>query len=117
MESLLGLLRIHVQKGVNLAIRDVRSSDPYVIVKMGKQEVGGADSRLGGVEPEAAVSMSAHLDLEVEEVAHIVFLRSKYHNQMLYHCPISLPVVLAEVGISNLLPVAFPEAMVNFSVS
>jgi hypothetical protein len=37
MESLLGLLRIHVQKGVNLAIRDVRSSDPYVIVKMGKQ--------------------------------------------------------------------------------
>ncbi|GMY24567.1 protein C2-DOMAIN ABA-RELATED 4-like [Fagus crenata] len=39
MESLLGLLRIHVQKGVNLAIRDVSSSDPYVIVKMGKQKL------------------------------------------------------------------------------
>lgn len=37
MENLLGLLRIHVQKGVNLAIRDARSSDPYVIVRMGKQ--------------------------------------------------------------------------------
>jgi hypothetical protein len=31
------LLRIHIQKGVNLAVRDVRSSDPYVIVKMGRQ--------------------------------------------------------------------------------
>ena len=33
----MGLLRIHVQKGVNLAIRDVLASDPYVVVKMGKQ--------------------------------------------------------------------------------
>jgi hypothetical protein len=37
MESLLGLLRIRVKRGVNLAVRDVRSSDPYVVVKMGKQ--------------------------------------------------------------------------------
>ena len=37
MENLLGLLRIHVEKGVNLAIRDVVSSDPYVVIKMGKQ--------------------------------------------------------------------------------
>ena len=37
MESLLGLLRIHVHRGVNLAVRDVRSSDPYVVIKMGKQ--------------------------------------------------------------------------------
>ncbi|KAA8547723.1 hypothetical protein F0562_004152 [Nyssa sinensis] len=39
MENLLGLLRIHVHRGVNLAIRDVRSSDPYVIVRMGKQKL------------------------------------------------------------------------------
>ncbi|KAF8389996.1 hypothetical protein HHK36_024516 [Tetracentron sinense] len=39
MENLLGLLRIRVRKGVNLAVRDVRSSDPYVVIKMGKQKV------------------------------------------------------------------------------
>jgi hypothetical protein len=37
MENLLGLLRIHVTRGIDLAIRDIRSSDPYVVVKMGKQ--------------------------------------------------------------------------------
>lgn len=37
MEHLHGLLRIHVHRGVNLAKRDVLSSDPYVIVRMGKQ--------------------------------------------------------------------------------
>lgn len=35
----MGLLRIHIQKGVNLAVRDMRSSDPYVVVKMGKQVI------------------------------------------------------------------------------
>ncbi|KAL3526967.1 hypothetical protein ACH5RR_011623 [Cinchona calisaya] len=39
MENLLGLLRIHVIRGINLAIRDVRSSDPYIIVRMGKQKL------------------------------------------------------------------------------
>ncbi|CAI9282706.1 unnamed protein product [Lactuca saligna] len=39
MEHLLGLLRIHVNKGVNLAIRDVCSSDPYVVIRMGKQKL------------------------------------------------------------------------------
>ncbi|KAH7533821.1 GTPase activating protein 1 [Ziziphus jujuba] len=39
MENPLGLLRIHIQRGVNLAVRDMRSSDPYVIVKMGKQKL------------------------------------------------------------------------------
>lgn len=37
MANLMGLLRIHVKRGVNLAVRDVRSSDPYVVVKMGNQ--------------------------------------------------------------------------------
>ncbi|XWS30815.1 hypothetical protein CRYUN_Cryun23aG0022600 [Craigia yunnanensis] len=39
MENLMGLLRIHVQRGVNLAVRDVVSSDPYVVFRMGKQKV------------------------------------------------------------------------------
>ncbi|CAK9182548.1 unnamed protein product [Ilex paraguariensis] len=38
MDNLMGLLRIRIKRGVNLAVRDVRSSDPYVVVKMGKQE-------------------------------------------------------------------------------
>ncbi|KAM6546337.1 hypothetical protein CsatB_027073 [Cannabis sativa] len=39
MDNCLGLLKIHVQRGVNLAIRDSRSSDPYVIFKLGKHKV------------------------------------------------------------------------------
>ncbi|XP_071707516.1 protein C2-DOMAIN ABA-RELATED 4-like [Rutidosis leptorrhynchoides] len=39
MDHLLGLLRVHIHKGVNLAIRDLRSSDPYVIIRMGKQKL------------------------------------------------------------------------------
>jgi len=37
MENLVGLLRIHVKRGVNLAIRDISSSDPYIVVHCGKQ--------------------------------------------------------------------------------
>ncbi|XVE58860.1 hypothetical protein DITRI_Ditri04bG0203000 [Diplodiscus trichospermus] len=39
MDNLLGLLRIRVKRGVNLAVRDVRTSDPYVVVKMGRQKL------------------------------------------------------------------------------
>ncbi|KAI7985716.1 Protein C2-DOMAIN ABA-RELATED 5 [Camellia lanceoleosa] len=39
MDNLLGLLRIRVKRGINLAVRDVRSSDPYIVVKMGKQKL------------------------------------------------------------------------------
>ncbi|KAI4299583.1 hypothetical protein L6164_033028 [Bauhinia variegata] len=39
MENFMGLLRIHVEKGENLAVRDVVSSDPYIIIKMGKQKL------------------------------------------------------------------------------
>ncbi|KAI3519340.1 hypothetical protein L1887_08370 [Cichorium endivia] len=38
MESLLGLLNIHVVKGVNLAARDIRGSDPYIIFRIGEQK-------------------------------------------------------------------------------
>ncbi|NP_001316022.1 C2-domain ABA-related family protein [Solanum lycopersicum] len=39
MENLLGLLRIRVKKGVNLAVRDVRSSDTYVVIQMAEQKL------------------------------------------------------------------------------
>ena len=36
---LVGLVKVRVTRGVNLAIRDLRSSDPYVVVRMGKQKL------------------------------------------------------------------------------
>ncbi|XWS60857.1 hypothetical protein CRYUN_Cryun07bG0073700 [Craigia yunnanensis] len=39
MDNLLGLLRIRIKRGLNLAVRDVRSSDPYVVFKMGRQKL------------------------------------------------------------------------------
>ncbi|KAG6584318.1 Protein C2-DOMAIN ABA-RELATED 4, partial [Cucurbita argyrosperma subsp. sororia] len=44
MDSLLGLLRVRVIRGVNLAVRDVRSSDPYIVLKMSKQTVYDHDT-------------------------------------------------------------------------
>ncbi|XP_055806432.1 protein C2-DOMAIN ABA-RELATED 2-like isoform X2 [Solanum dulcamara] len=44
MENQLGLLRIRIIRGINLAIRDLRSSDPYVVVRMGKQQVYDKDT-------------------------------------------------------------------------
>jgi len=37
MDNLLGLLRIRVKRGNNLAVRDLGTSDPYVVITMGKQ--------------------------------------------------------------------------------
>lgn len=39
MDYLLGLLRIKVKRGIGLAIRDFKSSDPYVIIKLGEQKL------------------------------------------------------------------------------
>ncbi|CAA2990737.1 C2-DOMAIN ABA-RELATED 1, partial [Olea europaea subsp. europaea] len=39
MENLFGLLRVNVIRGIDLAIRDTISSDPYVILRMGKQKL------------------------------------------------------------------------------
>ncbi|KAM3390440.1 hypothetical protein ACQJBY_012187 [Aegilops geniculata] len=41
---LVGLVKVRVTRGVNLAIRDLRSSDPYVVVRMGKQDVFDKDT-------------------------------------------------------------------------
>ncbi|KAJ0241177.1 Protein C2-DOMAIN ABA-RELATED 9 [Hirschfeldia incana] len=35
----LGILRVHVKRGINLAIRDSTSSDPYVVVTLGNQKL------------------------------------------------------------------------------
>ncbi|KAL6566340.1 Protein C2-DOMAIN ABA-RELATED 7 [Orobanche gracilis] len=35
----LGLLRIRVRRGINLAVRDTRSSDPYVAIECGSSKV------------------------------------------------------------------------------
>ncbi|KAM7467440.1 hypothetical protein LguiB_015002 [Lonicera macranthoides] len=39
MEKVLGLLKVRVRRGINLAIRDTRSSDPYVILTMDQQKL------------------------------------------------------------------------------
>ncbi|XP_010928845.1 protein C2-DOMAIN ABA-RELATED 4 [Elaeis guineensis] len=39
MEHLLGLIRVRVVRGVNLAYRDTRGSDPYVVLRMGRQKL------------------------------------------------------------------------------
>ncbi|RRT51739.1 hypothetical protein B296_00049021 [Ensete ventricosum] len=39
VEHLLGLLKVRVLRGVNLAYRDARGSDPYVVLRMGSQVV------------------------------------------------------------------------------
>ncbi|CAM8926890.1 hypothetical protein QQ045_024013 [Rhodiola kirilowii] len=69
MDSVLGLLRIRVKRGINLAIRDISSSDPYVVVKMGRQKlktrvvkkdtnpVWNEDLTLSVVDPNVPVSL------------------------------------------------------------
>lgn len=37
MKELVGLVRILVKRGINLARRDALSSDPYVVITMGSQ--------------------------------------------------------------------------------
>ncbi|KVI07842.1 protein C2-DOMAIN ABA-RELATED 4-like [Cynara cardunculus var. scolymus] len=39
MDDLLGLLRIKVKRGIGLAIRDYKSSDPYVVIRLGAQKL------------------------------------------------------------------------------
>ncbi|XP_027916416.1 protein C2-DOMAIN ABA-RELATED 7-like [Vigna unguiculata] len=39
MESFLGLIKLRIKKGSNLKARDTRTSDPYVSVTMGEQQL------------------------------------------------------------------------------
>ncbi|RWW16512.1 hypothetical protein BHE74_00058599 [Ensete ventricosum] len=44
MENMLGLLKVKVLRGVNLAYRDATGSDPYVVIRMGHQKVYDKDT-------------------------------------------------------------------------
>jgi|UniRef100_A0A803Q681 hypothetical protein len=35
----MGFFKVHIQRGVNLAVRDIVTSDPYVVLKLGKQKL------------------------------------------------------------------------------
>jgi len=37
MVEFIGMLKVKVIKGTNLAIRDIKSSDPYVVLSLGQQ--------------------------------------------------------------------------------
>ncbi|OIV95994.1 hypothetical protein TanjilG_27098 [Lupinus angustifolius] len=39
MVEFIGMLKVKVIKGINLAIRDIKSSDPYVVLNLGQQTV------------------------------------------------------------------------------
>ncbi|XP_020109734.1 GTPase activating protein 1-like [Ananas comosus] len=64
VEQLLGLLKVKVVRGVNLAVRDVRSSDPYVILRMGKQKL-----RTRVIKKNTNPEWNEYLTLSVEDPA------------------------------------------------
>lgn len=37
MVEFIGILKVKVLNGINLAVRDMRSSDPYVVLTLGNQ--------------------------------------------------------------------------------
>ncbi|KAJ0982912.1 hypothetical protein J5N97_011167 [Dioscorea zingiberensis] len=39
MKGVMGLLRVKVVRGINLAYRDARGSDPYVVLRFGRQKL------------------------------------------------------------------------------
>uniref|UniRef100_A0A0D9WUN8 C2 domain-containing protein n=1 Tax=Leersia perrieri TaxID=77586 RepID=A0A0D9WUN8_9ORYZ len=39
MDGMVGLLKVQVVRGINLAYRDARGSDPYVVLRLGKQKL------------------------------------------------------------------------------
>ncbi|CAL9123347.1 unnamed protein product [Musa acuminata var. zebrina] len=58
-DHLLGLLRVRVQRGVNLAVRDFTSSDPYVILRMGNQVRSSSSSSSSLASPFLSASLDA----------------------------------------------------------
>lgn len=69
MGHLVGLVKVRVLRGVNLAIRDLRSSDPYVVIRMGKQKLKTRVVRKS-VNPE----WNDELTLSIEDPALLVKL-------------------------------------------
>lgn len=61
----LGLLKVMVVQGKRLVIRDFKSSDPYVVVKLGSQVI--LDSKIG-------VISSMFEDMQIFPLSFFVFL-------------------------------------------
>lgn len=74
IDTLLGLLRIRVKRGINLAVRDVRSSDPYVVVRMGKQKL-----KTRVINKDINPEWNEDLTLSVSDPNHPVSLVSTVH--------------------------------------
>lgn len=68
MDDLLGLLRIRVKRGIGLAIRDFRSSDPYVVIRLGDQKLktGIIDKNLNPVWNEEMTLSITNPDVQVD---------------------------------------------------
>ncbi|XP_075475696.1 protein C2-DOMAIN ABA-RELATED 4-like [Primulina tabacum] len=73
MENILGLLRIRVIRGINLAKRDVRSSDPYVIITLGKQKV-----KTSAVKRNANPEWNEELTLSIADIPNIPIILRVY---------------------------------------
>ncbi|CAJ2641933.1 putative ADP-ribosylation factor GTPase-activating protein [Trifolium pratense] len=75
MENLLGLLRVRIKRGVNLAVRDVRSSDPYLVLKMYNQKL-----KTRVIKKDVNPEWNEDLTLSVIDPNHIVSLTVYDHD-------------------------------------
>ncbi|PAN05581.1 hypothetical protein GQ55_1G151800 [Panicum hallii var. hallii] len=69
LDHLVGLVKVRVVRGVNLAIRDLRSSDPYAVVRIGKQKL-----RTRVIKKNTNPEWNEELTLSIEDPAHPVKL-------------------------------------------
>ncbi|XP_057730581.1 protein C2-DOMAIN ABA-RELATED 7-like [Arachis stenosperma] len=70
METILGFIKLRINRGINLAKRDAYSSDPYVVVKMGEQKLKTAFIRKN-INP----VWNEELTLYVKDVATPIYLQ------------------------------------------
>ncbi|KAM3245263.1 hypothetical protein ACQJBY_056529 [Aegilops geniculata] len=74
MERLLGLLKVKVVRGLNLAICDPlsHSSDPYVVIRLGQQEVFDHDTfTKDDTMGDAEFSILDFVEIAVKDMSHI----------------------------------------------
>lgn len=58
MVEFVGLIKVDILRGTDLAIRDVMSSDPYVILNLGHQVSNSKFTKRPKVHPRAMQSLS-----------------------------------------------------------
>ncbi|VAI63166.1 protein C2-DOMAIN ABA-RELATED 5-like isoform X2 [Triticum dicoccoides] len=74
MERLLGLLKVKVVRGLNLAICDPlsHSSDPYVVIRLGQQEVFDHDTfTKDDTMGDAEFSILDFVEIAVKDLSHV----------------------------------------------